>query len=497
MSIQRPLAAILTACALLSASSTRAQSVPDQFAVEVVHARPGVKSVGLAFLPDERILVIGVQSGEVRLLVDGVMKEDPIGTIPELNLERNNGFGTAPERGLLGIAIDPDWPEEPFTYLFYSHTSGYNRVSRFRVEGAVNDPASEDLTLDLSSEQILLALKDDSEYHNAGTLRFGSDTTLYVSHGDDENWKEDDEEYLQDLTNLYGKILRINRDGSAPDDNPTFREEPGGRLPEIFAIGLRNPFRFAIDPHTDRLFIGDVGSDIQEEFNLSEGGENFGYSRHEGDTYFNADFPISEPSPTAPIHSYASRPDAHAGIALATYRPKNYPYDRSFPEAFDGVHFYADYFSSTLRYLRSDGLGGWEPVVFGSGFDRLTDAAIGPDGSLYLISYNGALSKIVYEHPNVAAEEVARAANFDLRPNHPNPFYGNTTITYHLGMAENVRLDVYDVLGRRVAALIDAWQPAGVHTARLEGGDLAPGTYFYRLRAGEKTDVRTMVRAGR
>ena len=86
--------------------------------------------------------------------------------------------------------------------------------------------------------------------HNGGTLRFGSDKTLYISHGDDAN-----NHLVQDLTTLNGKILRINRDGSIPINNPDFPDEPNGKRDEIFAFGLRNPFRFSIDPSTDRLFI--------------------------------------------------------------------------------------------------------------------------------------------------------------------------------------------------------------------------------------------------
>ncbi len=384
---------------VVSRAFAQTQAVPEHFSVEVVHDKPGEQAVGFAFLPDERILVIGQHNGEVRLLVEGRMKKEPIGTIPDLNLEPDGGAGVAVERGLLGIAVDPDWPEAAFIYLYYTHASGYNRVSKLRVEGALDDPASDDLTIDLSSEEILMALKDDSEYHNGGTLRFGSDETLYISHGDDLNWKEDDEEYLQDLTNPYGKLLRINRDGSAPDDNPTFPDEPEGRLPEIFAIGLRNPFRFSIDPETERLFIGDVGTDIREEFNLSDGGENFGYPRHEGISYFQEDYALIPPEPTKPVYHYPWESPSSA-IALVTYRPKDHPRDHSFPHAFDGVHFYADYFRDDLRYLQPDGRGEWESVAFGTGFNNLTDGAIGPDGSLYLISFNGPLRKIVYESPN-------------------------------------------------------------------------------------------------
>ncbi len=479
--------AILLPAALSTAPYAAAQSVPEGFSVDVVHPRPGEKSMGFALLPDDRIFVVGHQNGEVRLLVDGDMKTEPVAMIPDLAISS--------ERGLLGIAVDPDFPDSNHVYLFYTSNTGFNRVSKFRVDGDVADARSSDLTIDLASEDVILELPDESQYHNGGTIRFGRDKTLYVSHGEDERWKEYEEPYMQDLSNPYGKILRINRDGTVPDDNPAFPDEGSDRLPEIFAIGLRNPFRFAIDPHTDRLFIGDVGTNIREELNLSTGGENFGYPRHEGKTFFQETYAIIAPQPTPPIFDYEySRPSRRSAIALATYRPKNPRLDVSFPAQFDGVHFYADYFADALNYLQPDGSDGWESRLFGSGFKNLTDAAVGPDGSLYLISYNGPLRRISYERAGTGVEDEPVASDFELRQNYPNPFDRTTTIAYQIDVAATVVLEVFDLLGRRVRTLVDERQPAGIHAARFDARGLAPGTYTYRLRAGGMTETRMMIR---
>jgi glucose/arabinose dehydrogenase len=240
-----------------------------------------------------------------------------------------------------------------------------------------------------------------------------------------------------------------------------------------------------------------VGTNLREEFNLSDGGENFGYPRHEGTTFFQENSALVAPEPTPPIFDYAYGVTARAAIALATYRPKNYPHDNSFPEFFDGVHFYVDYFNSSLRYVRPSGLGGWESEAFGSGFQNLTDGAVGPDGSLFVITYDGPLRKISYGDTNVAEEDAPLPMEVELRPNHPNPFRGSTTITYRIGRSDHVRIDVFDVLGRRVSALVDAPMPAGVHTVRLDGEGLAAGTYVCRLEAGGATAVQTIVSLGR
>ena len=483
-----PAAAALVALLLAGTGAlpAAAQTVPDGFSVEVVHEKPGSKSLGFALLPDGRILVIGHQTGYVRLIVDDEMKTDPIGAIP--------GMVTSSEEGLLGIAIDPDYPDSNHVYLFYTSNTGYNRVSRFTLEGDVADPQSDNLTLDLASERVLLALPNETPLHNGGTIRFGSDKTLYVSHGEDQRWKEYEEPYMQDLSNPYGKILRIHRDGSAPDDNPSFPDEGIDRMPEIFAIGLRNPFRFAIDPHTDQLFIGDVGTNLREEFNLSSGGENFGYPRHEGTTFFQEAYALIAPDPTPPVFDYVyARPDRRSAIALAAYRPRDPARDNSFPSEYDGALFYGDYFGSELRYLLPDGSGGWESHPFGSGFRMMTDAAVGPDGSLYVISYDGPLRRISYERAGSGIDDGPIASDFALHQNHPNPFGGSTTITYHLGSTQIVTLEVFDMLGRLVSRIVDERQAAGIHAAQFSAGDLAPGSYLYRLRAGGVTKSRVMI----
>ena len=230
------------------------QTLPDGFSVVDAVPKKFGSAIGFSFLPDGRILQIH-RHGPVSLIVGNSIRT--ILEVPDVARER--------ELGLLGVAVDPDFPDQPFIYLFYSHIDSTIRISRFTVGGELSDPNSDNLTVDVNSQAPLINdMQWTSNQHVAGTLRFGKDKSLYISHGDNEK-----SDLVQDLTRLNGKILRINRDGTIPEDNPAFPTEPNGKRPEIFAFGLRNPFRFTIDPKTDQLFIADVGLDSFEELDLS------------------------------------------------------------------------------------------------------------------------------------------------------------------------------------------------------------------------------------
>ena len=369
-----------------------AQTVPVGFSIINVNTNLDDDAVGFALLPDDRIFVVNQFSGQVRLIVNGVLKTDPLLTVPELQ--------TSSEKGLLGIAVDPDFPNQPYVYLFHSHNSSTNRVSRFTIEGELQDPTSDNLTIDVNSQFTLVDdMPANAGNHNGGTLRFGSDQTLYISHGDDAN-----SSLVQDLTTLNGKILRINRDGTVPADNPTFPDEPQEKREEIFAFGLRNPFRFSIDPETNELFVGDVGQVSREEFDLSTGGENFGWPRYEGSLDFNTNATLIQPEPIFPIWEYSHLPGSNSGIALVAYRQMNFPNDWSFPEEYDGSYFYADFYQDWIRNIRPDGEGGWTSLDFGTGFSLPVDGVLASDGSFYLLEYGQALKRIVYVNNTVPVE---------------------------------------------------------------------------------------------
>lgn len=470
-----------------SFNSGQTQTVPEGFSAVEINTSLDEDAVGFAFLPDERIFLVHQFSGEVQLLVNGVLKSQPLLTVPDLE--------TSSEKGLLGIAVDPDFPGEPYVYLFHSHNSSTNRVSRFIVEGDLQDPNSSNLSIDVNSQETLIDdMPANASNHNGGTLRFGSDKTLYISHGDDASRSQ-----VQDLTTLNGKILRINRDGSIPTNNPSFPSEPPGKRDEIFAFGFRNPFRFNIDPETEQLFIGDVGQNRVEELDLSSGGENFGWPRFEGSEDFDTGASLIPPDPTAPIWEYTRLPGPNSVIGLAVYRQQDYPNDASFPPEYDGSYFYADFYHDWIRNIHSDGAGGWVSLDFGSGFNSPVDAALATDGSIYILEYGDALLKISFEDPTDSENrESPLPAEFTLEQNYPNPFNPSTVIHYELAAQQQVDLQIYNLAGQKIATLVNATQGAGEYDVSWSGKDergqdVASGIYLYKLKAGDFVQTRKMI----
>ena len=213
---------------------------------------------------------------------------------PEMILDLSARIGKGPEQGLLGIVPDPQFATHPYVYVYYTQArhSGHcdvlpancrDRVSRFTM-GA-------DGRLDPTTELPLIDSLMVGTLHNAGDLAFDADNFLYVTTGDAGYWPNS-----QDLTNLNGKILRIDRDGNPAPSNPFAGPDsvacgeaaqlPGATAPcaEIYAYGLRNPFRIAFDPNGDgRLFyINDVGQDTWAEIDVGMAGANYGWPAREG-----------------------------------------------------------------------------------------------------------------------------------------------------------------------------------------------------------------------
>ena len=193
----------------------------------------------LEFAPDGR-LFITQQDGTVRIIEDGQLLPEPFMSKPVVN---------SGERGLLGIAFDPEFDTNQYVYFFYTSLDEPQRnvISRFTADGNVALPESE--TIIFEFDPICCA-----SIHNGGALAFGPDGMLYAGTGDGGN----EVAYAQDRDNLFGTVIRIHPDGSIPSDNP-FYDELTGNNRAIWAYGLRNPFVIEFQPGTDRLHIHDVG----------------------------------------------------------------------------------------------------------------------------------------------------------------------------------------------------------------------------------------------
>jgi len=356
----------------------------------------------LDFFPDGRILV--VENGGTFVLVNGTTSTD---------LATLTGLSTSGEQGLLGVAIDPDFPTRPYVYVHYT-TSGspsYVQVSRLNFTNA-SGPGP--LGIDLTSKWVLLAnMPNVNSNHNGGTVRFGPDKMLYISIGDDAQGSGCT---AQNLSFMAGKILRIkvddtidpsNRATLAPSDNPFF-SDPRVNATLVWAYGLRNPFRFDIDPVTGTLYIGDVGQSSWEEVSVVPSpGSNMGWPYWEGNNSYRGTLcPTDSSFPTVvfPVYVYPN-PGGASVIMAALYRGVNYPSDASFPPEFDENAFFFDFYSGNLRVLRSPNAGvnwtlvaGSDAVNFGTGFQYAPDMQVGPDGALYWVAEStSALRRISHD----------------------------------------------------------------------------------------------------
>ena len=263
------------------------------------------------------------------------------------------------ERGLLGIAFDPNFATNHFLYVYYTvlTPTPHNRVSRFTAAGDAAAPGSEVVILELNN-------LSSATNHNGGAIHFGPDGKLYIAVGENANGTN-----AQTLSNLLGKILRINANGTIPTDNPFYNTASGNNR-AIWALGLRNPFTFAFQPGTTRMFINDVGESAYEEINDGIAGSNYGWPGTEG--------PTSNPAFRGPIHFYGH------GIGCAIVGGAFYnPSVPQFPSSYRGKYFFADLCGGWIHIF--DPASG-TATGFATGISSPVDLHVGPDGALYYLA---------------------------------------------------------------------------------------------------------------
>ena len=319
------------------------------------------RPTSMAFSPDGRLFV-NEQGGNLRVIKNGTLLEEPFLTVSV------NSFT---ERGLNGIAFDPEFENNGYIYVYYTTNSDpiHNRLSRFTADTSNPDVAA------AGSEQIILDLEElnQSLHHNGGALNFGNDGKLYVGVGYNTN-----DTNPQSLATRLGKILRINPDGTIPSDNPFVNTT--GAKGEIWALGFRNPFTGAMKPGTNTLYINDVGLATWEEINAVQKGGNYGWRICEG--------PCPDPDFIDPIYAYEHPGEIRRVIAGGTF------YDGSqFPEEYADSYFFGDFLGNYIKFLTPDN----EAADFLVNTTSPVDIDTGPDGSLYYLSFlEGAVHVVTY-----------------------------------------------------------------------------------------------------
>ncbi|HJW31139.1 MAG TPA: PQQ-dependent sugar dehydrogenase, partial [Saprospiraceae bacterium] len=309
----------------------------------------------MALAPDGRIF-IAEKNGKILIVENGELLPDPF-MIHEVDNYN--------ERGLSGIAFDPDFENNGFLYIYYTvKGENHNRLSRITADGNNMVPGSEVVLINL--DQL------SGTIHNAGALAFGPDGKLYISVGDGAYGPN-----AQDLTSLLGKVLRINRDGSVPQDNP-FYNQTSGVYRAIYSMGHRNPFSLTIQPGTGRIFSSEVGASAWEEVNEILPGKNYGWPIIEG--------PLNGQTPPSnykePVFTY-SHADGCAAVAAAFYNPLQ----AMFPAQYIGKFFFADYCRGYIKYMDPDVPGFAQ--TFATNINRPLNFLVAPDGTFYYLARAG------------------------------------------------------------------------------------------------------------
>ena len=300
---------------------------------------------------------------------------------------------TGGERGLLSVAFHPNYPTNGFLYVDYTDLNGDTVIARYRVSIDPN-------VVDPASATILLGIQQPFANHNGGQLQFGPDGFLYIGMGDGGSGG-DPLNNAQNLGSMLGKILRIDVDTrfpyGIPLDNP-FIADPNANL-EIWALGLRNPWRFSFDRLLGDLFIADVGESSWEEVNFQQasslGGENYGWRLMEGNHCFNPSTNCNDGSLTLPVIEYDHSLGNCSIIGGYRYRGSLFP-------GLEGVYFYADFCSGRIWGATRDAAGGWTSEQILDTDLLITAFGEDEDGELYLAHFsstNGTIYKVIEPTP--------------------------------------------------------------------------------------------------
>jgi glucose/arabinose dehydrogenase len=447
---------------------------------------------------DDRFFIVG-QKGEVRVYKNGTL-------LPTWFLDLSGEVHqTLGEQGLLGMVFDPDYATNGHFYVNFTSGvgSGKSTVRRYTVS---SNPDSADENSGLQ----ILELTQPATNHNAGNLVFGPDGYLWIAFGDGGGTGA----ASQSPTTWLGKMLRIDPDGddfpadplrnySIPPDNP-FVSDPG-TLDEIWAFGLRNPWRYTFDSLTGDLYLGDVGQNSFEEIDFepdsSTGGVNYGWYKMEGSACFQPPTNCNDGTLTLPIHEYAhGMTTFHAVVGGYVYRGS------TLPSFLHGHYFFADEAWHKIWSFR------YENGVLSELTDWSTVLDVGPtnairfpasfwqddDGELYVVEYRtnipGEIWKIIPD-PASSVPPASLGSGLVLGPARPNPFTGETRFEVVAPAGTVLEVGVYDAAGRLVRRLhgqaaTGAPILLGWDGRNAAGAGAAAGVYFLRARAGEQGSSR-------
>ena len=393
---------------------------------------------------DERLFVVE-KSGKIKIL----NQNGSVNSTPFLDIE-DRVSTNANERGLLGLAFHPNYPENPFFFVNYTNNSGATTISKFSVS------ANQDIAND--SETILLEINQPYANHNGGCINFGPDGNLYIGMGDGGSGG-DPQNFSQNTESLLGKMLRINVNSGAysiPENNPYGDE--------IWSVGLRNPWKFSFDSLNGDLWIADVGQNEFEEINMVQNNPaniNYGWRCYEGNEPYNLSGCPDE-GLTFPVSTYSHYSSGDFKCSITG----GYVYRGNQISGLNGVYFFADYCSGEIGLLSKNENDEWDmslafPNINGSWVSFGEDI----NGELYIASINGGIYKII----------DAALSNNEIDSNtlnyFPNPFQDYIQIN----SGRPINIELYDLSGRKLREFKNYNQEI------LDLGFLNKGTYIIKV----------------
>lgn len=320
-------------------------------------------------------LFVVEQAGTIRILQAGALLPTPF-----LDIRTRVNFSG--EMGLLGVAFHPSFAQNQRLYVNYVRLLTGGQIQSVIAEYQVS--STDPNQADPASERILLTVNQPFPNHKGGQVVFGPDKFLYIGFGDGGSGG-DPLGNGQNLQVLLGKMLRIDVDHTSgtlpyaiPPDNPF---AAGGGLPEIWAYGLRNPFRFSFDTATGQLFVGDVGQDLYEEVDILQKGGNFGWNTMEGLHCYSPATGCDMAGLTLPITEY-SHSEGNAVIG-------GYVYHGTAISGLVGSYLFGDFVAGKIWRLTQDNSGAWQRVLLLSGGPNMSSFGRDSSGELYLVDYGG------------------------------------------------------------------------------------------------------------
>jgi glucose/arabinose dehydrogenase len=389
------------------------------------------------------------------------------------------------EEGLLGLAFHPDYETNGYFYVNYT-ASNPNRtvISRFSVSTQNPDSADE------NSEFEILSFSQPYSNHNGGNVAFGpSDGYLYIAVGDGGSGG-DPQCNAQNLQTLLGSISRIDVDTTIgnqhygiPLDNP-FAGNTQGYREEIYAYGLRNPWRFSFDPVTNWLWAGDVGQNTYEEVDVVEKGGNYGWNIFEGVHCFDA--------PPCQTRSCNDTPGLEMPIweyshSLGSSITGGYVYHGPTVPELEGKYIYGDFGSGRIWSLEYDEISPPTNTLLIDTNLGIASFGVDQNNELYICAFNGK----IYRFKPTAVTGVRKSSlelleTFELGQNFPNPFNPDTTIPFRVEVPGMVEIRIFDISGNHIKTLLNEKKDYGnyqvVWHGTDENGHLQPsGIYFYKL----------------